>query len=80
MRTKFWIDLESAQNFVRIHFTFMIQGHSRTKYVEFVTRYNFRSIVWCMVNAFEYFRDIPEDILTGNKKPAVKRQEIKIVI
>ena len=66
-----------------LHYTpalVMILGNSRTKYVEFTTRCDFRSMVRCMVNAFEYFGGVPEIVLTDNMKTVVDRREAGSVI
>ena len=66
-----------------LHYTpalVMILGNSRTKYVEFTTRCDFRSMIRCMVNAFEYFGGVPEIVLTDNMKTVVDHREAGNVI
>lgn len=53
----------------------MILGHSRTKYVEFTTRCDLRSMQRCIVNAFEYFGGVPQVVLTDNMKTVVDHRE-----
>lgn len=58
----------------------MILGNSRTKYVEFTTRCDLRSMERCMINAFEYFGGVPEIALTDNMKTVVDHREAGKVI
>jgi transposase len=53
----------------------MVMANSRARYVEFVKRCDFYSLVRCMVNAFEYFGGIPETILTDWMKTVVIGRE-----
>jgi transposase len=53
----------------------MILGHSRAKYVEFTKRCDFYSLLRCIVNAFEYFRGVPEIVLTDNMKTVIDGSE-----
>ena len=58
----------------------MILGNSRIKYVEFTTHCDFRSMIRCMVNAFEYFGGVREIVLTDNMKTVVDHREAGNVI
>lgn len=58
----------------------MILGHSRAKYVEFTTRCDLHSLERCIVNAFNYFGGVPNEILTDNMKTVVVGREAGKVI
>ena len=58
----------------------MILGVSRVKYIEFVKRCDLHSMERCMLNAFCYFGDIPEEVLTDNMKTVVAGRETGKVI
>ena len=54
----------------------MILGYSRTKYIEFVSRCDLRSMERCMLNAFLYFGGVPKEVLTDNMKTVVAGREL----
>ena len=58
----------------------MILGYSRTKYIEFVSRCDLRSMERCMLNAFLYFGGVPKEVLTDNMKTVVAGREAGKVI
>ena len=58
----------------------MILGHSRAKYIEFVSRCDLRSMERCMLNAFLYFGGVPKEVLTDNMKTVVAGREAGKVI
>lgn len=49
----------------------MILGYSRMRYIEFTKRSDSASLIHCIVNAFEYFGGIPEQVLTDHMKTVV---------
>lgn len=58
----------------------MILSHSRVKYVEFTSRCDLRSMERCMLNAFQHFGGIPQEVLTDNMKTVVDHREAGKVI
>ena len=49
----------------------MVLSHSRVLYVEFSRRCDEASLLRCMVNGFEYFRGVPDTVLTDHMKTVV---------
>ena len=58
----------------------MILGHSRAKYIEFVSRCDLHSMERCMLNAFQYFGGVPKEVLTDNMKTVVVGREAGKII
>ena len=58
----------------------MILGHSRAKYIEFVSRCDLRSMERCMLNAFLYFGGVPKEVLTDSMTKVVAGRDAGKVI
>ena len=53
----------------------MVLGYSRMRYIEFCTRCDLSSLLRCCVHAFEYFRGVPEVVLTDRMKTVITRMD-----
>lgn len=53
----------------------MIMSSSRAKYIEFTKRCDIYSLMWCMINAFEYFGGVPKVVLTDRMKTVLISME-----
>lgn len=51
----------------------MVMGYSRMPFACFTTRMDSATLLNCHIKAFEFFGGIPEEILYGNMKTALKR-------
>ena len=49
----------------------MVLGFSRMRYAEFTSQIDIFNLLQCHVNAFNYFRDYPQEILYDNIKQIV---------
>lgn len=49
----------------------MVLGYSRVRYIEFCSRCDLSSLLRSIVHAFEYFRGIPEVVLTDHMKTVI---------
>lgn len=49
----------------------MVLGFSRMRYIEFSKRCDLRSMLRCIVHAFEYFGGVPQSLLTDHMKTVV---------
>ena len=56
-----------------LHAFFLILGHSRMRYVEFVTEMTTSSLIRCIENALNYFGGTPKEILFDNMPQVVNR-------
>lgn len=56
-----------------LHAFFLVLGHSRMRYVEFVTEMNTSSLIRCIENALNYFGGTPREILFDNMPQVVNR-------
>ena len=56
-----------------LHAFFLILGHSRMRYVEFVTEMTTSSLIRCIENALNYFGGSPKEILFDNMPQVVNR-------
>ena len=56
-----------------LHAFFLILGHSRMRYVEFVTEMTTASLIRCIENALNYFGGTPKEILFDNMPQVVNR-------
>ena len=55
----------------------MVLGHSRMRYIEFVTDMSTTTLIKCHINAFRYFGGYPEEILYDNMKQVVVKRLMK---
>lgn len=53
----------------------MVLGYSRMRYIEFTKRCDLRSLLRCIVHAFEYYGGIPDTLLTDRMKTVVLYSE-----
>ncbi len=58
----------------------MVLGFSRMRYIEFRRRCDQKSLLSCMVNAFQYFGGIPLNVLTDHMKTVVIHMDNKKAI
>ena len=73
-----YIDKEGQMHKVPVFV--MILGASRVKYIEFVKRCDLRSMERCILNAFNYFGGVPQEVLTDNMKTVVIGREAGKII
>lgn len=53
----------------------MVLGFSRVRYIEFCKRSDLRSLLRCIVNAFEYFGGVPQMLLTDRMKTVILQMD-----
>jgi len=59
----------------KVNIFLMVLGYSRMKYLRLTTNRNQDTLFLCMIEAFKYFRGIPQEILFDNMKTVVDRSK-----